>query len=67
MQKKLTHEQVDARVRMYQEAIDRMTIFVHGNKEGDSEQAAAIIKELRGTRKRFLKRMEATAVGRKIK
>lgn len=65
MHNKLTHEQIDARCKMYDEAINRMMIFVYGNMEGSSEQAAAIVKELRGARKRFLKRMQATNVGRK--
>jgi hypothetical protein len=67
MQNKLTTEQVDARLRMYTEAIDRMLIVVYSNKEGDAEQAAAIVKELRGARKRFIKRMEGTAIGRKAR
>lgn len=65
MNNKLSQEQVDSRLRMYQQAIDTMRAFTEGNRERDAEQAAAVLKELRGNRNRFIKRMEAGKVSRK--
>lgn len=63
MQRKLTQEQIDNRLKAYTEAIEHlMTKCLTGvNQEG----TAAVIKELRGNRDRFVKRMEAGKVGRK--
>ena len=67
MHNKLTQEQIDHRLKIYDECIDRMMLVVYGNREGHSEQAAAVVKELRGARKRFIKRMEGGRIGRKAR
>lgn len=64
MNNKLTQEQVDSRVRMYDKAIELMTNCVKYSV-GHGEEQAAVLKELRGNRDRFIKRMEAGKVGRK--
>lgn len=65
MNNKLSQEQVDSRVRMYDKAIELMTNCVRYSVGHGEEQAAAVLKELRGNRDRFVKRMEAGKVGRK--
>lgn len=65
MNNKLTQEQIDSRVRMYEKAIELMTRCVQYSVGHGEEQAAAVLKELRGNRDRFIKRMEAGKVGRK--
>lgn len=67
MHNKLTHEQVDHRLVMYDKAIEHLLLYVHSHREGQAEQAAAIVKELRGARKRFVKRMNGTRIGRKAR
>lgn len=67
MHNKLTQEQIDHRLKMYDECIKRMTLFFHEDRGHSSEQAAALVKELRGARDRFVKRMEGTRIGRKAR
>jgi hypothetical protein len=63
MNNKLTQEQINNRLKAYQRVIEDLNACcIAGiNEEG----AAAVLKELRGNRNRFIKRMEAGNVGRK--
>lgn len=63
MQRKLTQEEIDNRIKAYQEIADYLAMMCESgfNEEG----AAAVLKEVRGNRDRFIKRMEAGKVGRK--
>lgn len=63
MNNKLTQEQIDTRLVMYERVTQLLTAWVHTGP--GSEQAAAVLKEVRGNRDRFIKRMEAGKVGRK--
>lgn len=65
MQSKLTQNQIDARLRCYDQALTHVLTIVSGHRAGDHEQATAVYNELVSARARFLKRMEAGAVGRK--
>lgn len=65
MNNKLTQEQIDGRLRAYERAIAYVTVLVMKTGGVDEQGAAAVVKELRGNRNRFIKRMEAGKVGRK--
>ena len=61
MNNKLTQDQIAARIRMYNKAIELMTDYA----KLDNEQAKAVVKVLVWSRNDFIKRMEAGKVGRK--